>query len=860
MTRDVFKYFKQVRSLQESTTSERAHELGYEYQARGVWLDPKNGKRYKADGVNFKEIPQQEVSQREPAAQEEPQKKTLSQFKKETEPQQPQQEPEPSVADQNSRNVPGGPNDAALSSGDKMTVKKMLSRGREQSQSPERKKQIDQQADDMIAQYDAEKEAEEIEAQLQADAEEQERQKEMGTPEGPLKDPSEFKTINQALQETGENFDGSQSDGDVDRSTEQSIQRVSDISNTDVNDPRFDKGRQSQKRFLEHYSQDSEYRSGLDTLSKSIARSTDRTKVNEMMDAIDSGDYLRQIQLTKNNSKSVSELLLDAGIDVNDEQQIKQFKNAYDEINSFIGDDGYFKRGEAHELVGSNLGYFEAQHIAEREDLKNLDVPGIQTKAFNTASEMESPLAENDPVITDAVYSLLPTPARDFLSKSGSPGKFYDPREKDSQGKSSNPIRGSAALHMWGMQDGRDAYALSGQRRSPGEFQVEHIQPLKAGGRDHIENFGMLLRRVNEPRADLPFEKFQEQAKRKKDSVDADLSSPKVRERLERSYRASSFNSELAPVMGGDIGTLIDPKIMNKVNSGLESKLGKESSASLKMSEEDYTNYQNKVNDFLQSQGLDSKSQLRDLDSNQLNGLFDIIGEGLGVDKVKLNEYMGRNLINNYNTGARSVIDKDGNLVPGRGGTTPTSGNLLNMQNSIFSDDSLSPEEKKMAISGANSLFQDMKKTRNAYIENASNPQTYENYLSDVVKNIDYLTGEGDTPLKSGRKYDTRLTGNSKHNIDSDIGGGIMSLLSLDTASVSGGKDGFSPGFQKGGLTPQSKEHVKNLRKKLVSSYVNTSGFSEEEISNPDSLTKSKRKKIEPLLNALENIDRGLAS
>ena len=77
---DVFKYFKQVRSLQESTTSERAHELGYEYQARGVWLDPKTGKRYKAQGTQFKEMPGKEVSPRGPGKEEEP--KTLRQFKK----------------------------------------------------------------------------------------------------------------------------------------------------------------------------------------------------------------------------------------------------------------------------------------------------------------------------------------------------------------------------------------------------------------------------------------------------------------------------------------------------------------------------------------------------------------------------------------------------------------------------------------------------------------------------------------------------------------------------------------------------------------------------------------------------------
>ena len=76
---------------------------------------------------------------------------------------------------------------------------------------------------------------------------------------------------------------------------------------------------------------------------------------------------------------------------------------------------------------------------------------------------------------------------------------------------------------------------------------------------------------------------------------------------------------------------------------------------------------------------------------------------------------------------------------------------------------------------------------------------------------------------------------------------------------VGGGKDAFSPGFQKVELTPQSKKLIKSLRKKLIFSYVKTTGFSEDEITNPDSLNKTKRKKIEPLINALENIDRGLA-
>ena len=185
---------------------------------------------------------------------------------------------------------------------------------------------------------------------------------------------------------------------------------------------------------------------------------------------------------------------------------------------------------------------------------------------------------------------------------------------------------------------------------------------------------------------------------------------------------------------------------------------------------------------------------------------------------------------------------------------------ILNMQNSIVSDNSLSPEDKAIAIQKTNEQHQKLKVSRNNYIDNPQDPQAYENYLTDVVDQINFLTGEADSPLKKGRQYDTRLTYSDKNNIDNDTSNGIMSLLSLDTASVSGGKDAFSPGFQKVPLTPKSKELIQSLKNKMISSYVNTTGFSENEITNPDSLTKTKRKKIEPLINALENIDRGLAS
>jgi len=78
--KDVFKYLKDSRKLLESTTSERAAELGYEYRARGVWGDPKTGKRFRADGNRFVEIEEPNKQEREPKAQE---PKNLSQFKQE---------------------------------------------------------------------------------------------------------------------------------------------------------------------------------------------------------------------------------------------------------------------------------------------------------------------------------------------------------------------------------------------------------------------------------------------------------------------------------------------------------------------------------------------------------------------------------------------------------------------------------------------------------------------------------------------------------------------------------------------------------------------------------------------------------
>lgn len=861
---DVFKYFKHVRSLQEGRGAEKAAELGYQHQARGVYLDPQTGNMYKAVGDKLEPYDLPDTSANSSGAQSAgPEKdRTLSNFRKDApRPEQPQEVPP--VGDQMSRNIPGGPTTAAVVSGDIEQIEKGMMRNRGEVMSSTRKTQVKQQAEfeaqqarEILGQLAAEREEQEL-AQADAEAKAEEKaqaalEKEMGTPEGRVKEPEEFKSLNQALEESGKNVDGSLRQGDVDIATEESIAKVEEIANTDVKDQRFDKGRQARKEFIDYYSKDSENRKGLDTLN-SVAKSGE--KVDQMMEAIENGDYLDEVAITQTNKKSVSEILLDAGIDVNDQAQMDCFKNTYKEINNFVDGKGKFKTSESSELTGSNLGYYEAKHIEKRKDLPDLDTEGVQTKAYNLRNDAESNMQCVTPTITDAVYNLLPTPAREELAKSGSPKKFYDPREKNREGKA-NRIRGSAALHMWVMQDGKDAYAAAGRRRSPGEFQVEHIVPLKSGGKDEIENFSMLLRRVNEPRADLDFDKFLEQAVAKAADLMADLSNPKTRVKFEKKYRSSRYNDNFAPIMGGSVSSLISDGIMNSVNQILQDNLGEKAAANLKVKPEDFKNYQQEVQGFLAQQGLDENTEVIDMTADQMNGIFDIMTQNLGVDKSKMMEYMGRKIFNNYDVGARTVI-KDGELERGRTGTQSSSGNLTTMQNSVMADDSLDPEEKKKIQQQINKNHQEFKTARNNYVDNPNDPQAFEDYVGSMVNNISYLTGDGDSPLSPDRKYDTRLTPSEKNTLDDDVLKGIIGMTTTDKSSLAKDKDVFSPGRQEK-MTPKAKEHVKALRKKMIDAYSRTSGLTPEQIENPDSLKAADKKKLLTLTNALENFDAGL--
>ncbi|MGA1713401.1 MAG: hypothetical protein ACO4CS_19125, partial [bacterium] len=171
---DVFKYLKKTDTLLEASASEEAHKLGLVYGGYGKWKDPKTGqtthKSVKQDGQTvLQKLDQPEAPEQE-TQKAEPQQKTLSQFRKDV----PAPQPEAPVSDQMNRNVPGGPTADALAAGDKAEVIKQLSRGRENVQSAARKAQIARQADQMIADDEAEREAEEAAAAAEAEAAAQE--------------------------------------------------------------------------------------------------------------------------------------------------------------------------------------------------------------------------------------------------------------------------------------------------------------------------------------------------------------------------------------------------------------------------------------------------------------------------------------------------------------------------------------------------------------------------------------------------------------------------------------------------------------------------------------------------------------
>ena len=183
MTRDVFKYFKHVRSLQEDKGAEKASELGYQHQARGVYLDPKTQKRYKNVGDKLEPIAVEPTAEKG-GGQQKPDTKSLGQFNKDATGTQP--EAQPTTLPQ----IPDGVSDDEFAA----AKAKEFTGGR--NVTPERKEFLDKVSKTLVAMGNRQAAAE------VADEEEPESPEEPETSEEKTVD--DFPTIDQKLEQESE--------------------------------------------------------------------------------------------------------------------------------------------------------------------------------------------------------------------------------------------------------------------------------------------------------------------------------------------------------------------------------------------------------------------------------------------------------------------------------------------------------------------------------------------------------------------------------------------------------------------------------------------------------------------------------
>jgi hypothetical protein len=179
MTRDVFKYFKHVRSLQEDKGSEKAAELGYQHQARGVYIDPKTQKRYKNVGDKLEPIVVEPTAEKG-GGQQKPDTKSLGQFKKDATATQPTALPQ----------IPDGVSDDEFAA----AKAKEFTGGRDVT--PERKEFLDKVSKTLVALGNRQAAAE------VSDEEEPETPEETEAPEEKTAD--DFPTIDQKLEQESE--------------------------------------------------------------------------------------------------------------------------------------------------------------------------------------------------------------------------------------------------------------------------------------------------------------------------------------------------------------------------------------------------------------------------------------------------------------------------------------------------------------------------------------------------------------------------------------------------------------------------------------------------------------------------------
>lgn len=466
---DVFKYLKNVNALLEASAADQAREMGLEYAGYGKWRDPRTGqvthRSTKSGGqTTLEKLDASEEPKQQPT-QQEPQQQTFSQFKQIT---QQQAQPEPPVGDQMNRVVPGGPSETALASGDKKEVVKQLSRGRGNVMSVARKKQISQQADDMIAkdepQIESEDEAQEPEGldDLLSDIRGEEPKK---TPK-PISMGSALKRVKEdkVKEKTGEL--------DAMMVEEPSPDNVSDLQDTMIELRRL-AGEQA-----------------TEAVKKSEA------KYAKYMDKV-----------FKPFEDLVSKM---------DDQKKNSFIPLVANAHKFTG--------RSNSGAGLNsLGKFDVEQLVlgKKRMFDNYDFDDKQSVEKFVRSVRNN---EVDDEFVDSTFEILPKKLKQTWSKKGMAGKGELGRNHFlGYDKDGNEMRGQGgvdrAKYVWRMyleQGGVDAY--TGLPLNIDNIDLEHIRPAsKAEGdleefktREHEKNWVLVNANVNQAKSDLSMKEFFE--------------------------------------------------------------------------------------------------------------------------------------------------------------------------------------------------------------------------------------------------------------------------------------------------------------------------------------------------------------
>ena len=460
MTRDVFQYFKQVRSLKEANGAEKAAELGYQHQARGVYLDPRTQKRYKNLGDKLELIPDKEPTQQKG---EQPEKKTLGKFKQDTAANQAQQsqqaQPKPTALPQ----IPDGLSDQEFAD----AIAKQNTGGRKVT--PEREKYLKKAAVTQVAMM----------KQPEEPAPEEDEQE----PEGlddllkdirgdePEKKAEDFPTIDDKIREVETN----KQDEKVGELNElmkdvRSPEEVADIQDTML-ELRNLAGKQA---------------------SEAVQKS--EAKYAKYMDKVFKPFENLISQMDKKNQNSFVALVANA-------HKFTARSNKSKGLNS--------------------LGQFDVEQLALGKDrmFKNYDFDDKTSVEKFVRSVRNNEVTDE---FVDASFEILPKKLKQPWNKKGMAGKGelgknhflgYD--------KDGNEMRGNGgvdrAKYVWRMyleQGGVDAY--TGLPLNIDNIDLEHIRPAsKAEGdldefrtREHEKNWVLVNSNVNQAKSDLTMTEF----------------------------------------------------------------------------------------------------------------------------------------------------------------------------------------------------------------------------------------------------------------------------------------------------------------------------------------------------------------